>query len=135
MTGNSLLIKVLYDPEHVGLTFRLGGELRSMSLLEFGWRVGLYSYSQAGENITSTGLRKALTVKVDVLSVNPRAYTFKKKSLITTGIMMELDGGRCYRPATRQVREDDEVKEAGDEGAGGSSDTYRIMSRGDWQVC
>ncbi|GKA03976.1 hypothetical protein Tco_0676757 [Tanacetum coccineum] len=123
--GNLKNSNMEYDPEHVGLTFRLGGELRSMSLLEFGWRVGLYSYSQAGENITSTGLRKALTVKVDVLSVNPRAYTFKKKSLITTGIMMELDGGRCYQPATRQVREDDKVKEVGDEGADGSSDAYK----------
>nr|GEY13092.1 hypothetical protein [Tanacetum cinerariifolium] len=68
---------------------------------------------------------------VDVLSVEPRAYTFKKKSLITTGIMLELNGGRCYQPATCQVEEHDEVKEAGDEGAGGSFDAYRSISRGD----
>nr|GFD61885.1 hypothetical protein [Tanacetum cinerariifolium] len=43
-------------------------------------------------------------------------------------------GGACYWPVTRQVREDDEVAKAVEEGAGGSSDVYRNMSRGDWQI-
>ncbi|GJS38841.1 hypothetical protein Tco_0563884 [Tanacetum coccineum] len=30
-----------YDPLHKGVTFRLGGVEREMSLLELGWRVGL----------------------------------------------------------------------------------------------
>ncbi|GKD83021.1 hypothetical protein Tco_1349860 [Tanacetum coccineum] len=31
-------------------------------------------------------------------------------------------------------REDDEVEEAADEGAGGSADVYPNMSQGDWKV-
>ncbi|GKB66982.1 hypothetical protein Tco_0928394 [Tanacetum coccineum] len=111
------------------------------------------------ENSTRTGLYKALTVKAKdplmefwptigdgefvfvggsfatfpiVLSHDPPI--FKKKSLITMGIVMELAEGRCYWLSTRQVWEDDEVEEAGDEGAGGSSKAYKSMSQGDWQV-
>ncbi|GJY53147.1 hypothetical protein Tco_0444811 [Tanacetum coccineum] len=70
---------------------------------------------------------------IDALSVEPRAHIFKKKSLTAMVILMELDGGACYWPATRQVGEDDEVEEKANEGAGGSSEMYRNMSRGDWQ--
>ncbi|GKB25420.1 hypothetical protein Tco_0864821 [Tanacetum coccineum] len=210
-----------YDHEHLGVTFRLGGEPRELSLLEFGWRVGLYSEEQSKENSTRSGLRRAVTVKAehllmefwptigdeefvvgrmsvkkvrdlrvrlahrciattisgrkeytqrittiylfylyciygegvvcnipywlvrylkgirerdlicggmfvtklaqsfglltrklrDVLSVEPQAHTFKKKSLITIRIIMELDGGACYWPAIRGVGEDDEAEE------------------------
>ncbi|GKB31300.1 hypothetical protein Tco_0870701 [Tanacetum coccineum] len=48
------------------------------------------------------------------------------------GIIMELNGGACYWHVTREVREDDEVNEEVEEGAGGSFDVYRNMSRGDW---
>ncbi|GJU45592.1 hypothetical protein Tco_1202858 [Tanacetum coccineum] len=47
---------------------------------------------------------------------------------------MELDGRTCYWSITCQVGEDDEAEEAAEEGAGGSSDVYRNMSRGDWQA-
>ncbi|GJX54738.1 hypothetical protein Tco_0283107 [Tanacetum coccineum] len=115
-------------------------------------RVGLYSQDLAGENITRSGLRKAVTVKaehllmefwptirdgeemIDALSVEPRAHDFKKKSLITIRVIMELDGGAYYWPATRQVREDDEVEEAAEKGVGGSFDVYLNMNKGDWQV-
>ncbi|GJT59791.1 hypothetical protein Tco_1003324 [Tanacetum coccineum] len=56
---------VRYDPHHVGLTFRLGGEQWSMSLLEFGWRVGLYSEEQSRLNNTKSGLRRGETVKAE----------------------------------------------------------------------
>ncbi|GJW99340.1 hypothetical protein Tco_0183254 [Tanacetum coccineum] len=157
--NNSKRIKKImrYDPKHVGISCRLGGESRSLSLLEFGWRAGLYSEGQAKENSTrigmefvvgSTSVKKVRDPSVRlaryfriltrelmyVLSVEPRVHTFKKKSLITIEIVMELDGGRCYLPATRQVGKDDEVEEAAKEEAGGSSDAYRNMRRGDWQV-
>ncbi|GJS96958.1 hypothetical protein Tco_0803926 [Tanacetum coccineum] len=202
-----------YDPEHLGVSFRLGGESRMLSLLEFGWRVGLYSEEQSRLISTKSGLRKGETVKaqrvlmefwptigdakfvvggmvvkkvrdlrvrlahhciattilgrkestqritaidlfylyciygegiatsfglltgemIDALSVEPRAHIFKKKSLTAIGILMELDGGACYWPTTSQVGEDDEVEEKANEGAGGSSEMYRNMSRGDWQ--
>nr|GEX38516.1 hypothetical protein [Tanacetum cinerariifolium] len=67
---------------------------------------------------------------MDILSVVPRAYTFKKKSLITMEIVIELDGGRCYWLVMRQVRKEDKVEETPEEGAGGSSDAYRDMRRG-----
>ncbi|GJZ32945.1 hypothetical protein Tco_0578381, partial [Tanacetum coccineum] len=31
-----------YDPDHLGVRFRLGGEKKEISLLEVGWRIGLY---------------------------------------------------------------------------------------------
>ncbi|GJZ53750.1 hypothetical protein Tco_0608635 [Tanacetum coccineum] len=44
-----------YDPKFKGVEFRLGGETKTMSLLEFGWRVGLYSQEESLE--TRTRLR------------------------------------------------------------------------------
>ncbi|GJR04071.1 hypothetical protein Tco_0527055 [Tanacetum coccineum] len=154
------------NPEHVGIHFRLGGEPRSLSLLEFGWRIGLYSESQGGENCIRIALRDVVTVKVEyliigfwptigdevfaahlilgifsremleVLSVEPRAHSFKKKSLIAMEVVMELTRGGCHWPMTRLVQlieDDDEDEEAAEGEAGGSSDAYRGMSRGDWQ--
>ncbi|GJZ43060.1 zinc finger, CCHC-type containing protein [Tanacetum coccineum] len=187
-----------YDPDFEGISFRLGGEPRKMSLLEFGWRVGLYSEEQSrvklahrciattisgrkestqriasldlfflyciyGEGVTcnipywlarylekvkekdllvcgmfvtkiAKSFRLLTNLMVDALSVEPRAHVFKKKFLIAMGIVMDLGGGTCCWTATRQVREDDEVEEATNEEAGGSTEVYRNMSRGDWQV-
>ncbi|GKE79370.1 hypothetical protein Tco_1545490 [Tanacetum coccineum] len=52
-----------YDPEHLGIRFRLGGEQREMSLLELGWRIGLYTERKSKENATLSGLSRAETVK------------------------------------------------------------------------
>ncbi|GJT71465.1 hypothetical protein Tco_1030751 [Tanacetum coccineum] len=52
-----------YDPEHLGVKFRLGDEQREMSLLELGWRIGLYSERKSRENATLSGLSRAETVK------------------------------------------------------------------------
>ncbi|GJR00188.1 hypothetical protein Tco_0523172 [Tanacetum coccineum] len=49
-----------YVPLHKGVTFRLGGVEREMTLLEFGWRVGLYSEKESGD--PTSGLRNAETV-------------------------------------------------------------------------
>ncbi|GKD43709.1 hypothetical protein Tco_1268354 [Tanacetum coccineum] len=52
-----------YDPEHLGIRFRLGGEQKEMSLLELGWRIGLYTERKSKENATLSGLSRAKTVK------------------------------------------------------------------------
>ncbi|GKD36199.1 hypothetical protein Tco_1251708, partial [Tanacetum coccineum] len=52
---------VWYDLLHKGVTFRLGGVEREMSLLELGWRVGLYSKRESGDVATLSKLRGALT--------------------------------------------------------------------------
>ncbi|GJX66044.1 hypothetical protein Tco_0300387 [Tanacetum coccineum] len=44
-----------YEPEHKGVKFRLGGEERKISLLELGWRLGLYSENQYKEDSTLSG--------------------------------------------------------------------------------
>ncbi|GJS36530.1 hypothetical protein Tco_0534912 [Tanacetum coccineum] len=108
-----------YDPEHVGISFRLGGKSRLFSLLEFGRRVGLYSEDQALENGTRIGLRNAVTVKAEHLLM-------EFWPTIRDGVF--IVGARV------SIREDDEVEEAPEEGAGGSSDAYRDMSRRDWQA-
>ncbi|GJR83355.1 hypothetical protein Tco_0154140 [Tanacetum coccineum] len=64
---------------------------------------------------------------VDALSVKPWVRTFTKKSLITMGIIMELDGGTCCWPVAQGTREDDEIEEEGEDHAR----AYRDMSRGD----
>nr|GEU91332.1 hypothetical protein [Tanacetum cinerariifolium] len=51
-----------YDPLHKGVTFRLGGVEREMSLLEFEWRVGLYTERVSRDVATLSGLRRAETV-------------------------------------------------------------------------
>ncbi|GKF58308.1 hypothetical protein Tco_0171845 [Tanacetum coccineum] len=77
---------------------------------------------------------------IGALSVEPSPLVFKKKSLISMGVVMELHNGECFWPAAREVvKEDDEGDgeaggNAGHEGAGGSADMYRNISQGDWQV-
>ncbi|GJV92461.1 zinc finger, CCHC-type containing protein [Tanacetum coccineum] len=168
----------------------LGGEYRTMSLLELGWRVRLYSEEDSLENHTRISMQRALTIKaednqrgfwpnigdgefvgvvchipywlarymrrardmnvlcgemfvtritrsfgllsgamVDALSVESRACTFIKKSLVTMEIVMELDGGTCCWPATRRIKEGNEMKEEVEDPAV----AYQDMSRGDWQ--
>ncbi|GJZ29534.1 hypothetical protein Tco_0574181 [Tanacetum coccineum] len=65
---------------------------------------------------------------VDTLSMDPRARTFTKKSLIVMDVIMELDEGNYCWPAVRGVREDDEMEEEAEEPVG----AYRGMNRGDW---
>ncbi|GJX19140.1 hypothetical protein Tco_0221817 [Tanacetum coccineum] len=48
-----------YEPLHKCVTFRLGGVEREMSLLELGWRVGLYSKGESRYVATLSGLRGA----------------------------------------------------------------------------
>nr|GEW10536.1 hypothetical protein [Tanacetum cinerariifolium] len=231
----------VYDPEHKGVKLRLGEE-RKISLLELGWRIGLYSEDQSREDNTRTKLNKEVTVKemrlliefwpsirdgefimgnisvnkvrdprvklahrciattffrrkdsiqritdidlfylyciytpgvvfnipywlakylkgvmeknvisggmfvtrigrsyrlltsemMDALSVEHRPHVFKKKSLITMGIVMKIHGGACYWHVIREAEGDDEAEEATEGGVGGSANAYKDMSRGDW---
>nr|GEV14949.1 ribonuclease H-like domain-containing protein [Tanacetum cinerariifolium] len=57
-----------YEPLHIGVTFWLGGVEREMSLLEFGWRVGLYSEGESKDAATLSGLRNAETVNATRLT-------------------------------------------------------------------
>ncbi|GJU14867.1 hypothetical protein Tco_1142833 [Tanacetum coccineum] len=68
---------------------------------------------------------------VDALSIEPKARTFTKKSLITIGVIMELDWGNCYWPTTQGFGDDD--KEEEDVEAKEPARAYRDISRGDWQ--
>ncbi|GJS20709.1 hypothetical protein Tco_0449341 [Tanacetum coccineum] len=212
-----------YDPNQLGVRFRLRGEQREISLLELGWRVNLFSKRQSRESTTLSGLRKGVTVKVNhlllgfwptigdggfnmgntkvtaikdpkvklghrciattiagrkksthrvieidlfylyciypegvvcnitywlaklltneimgALSVKPSLHVFKKKSLISIGVVMELHNGAYFWPATREVEEENEEDEeaneatrgdAGNEGARGFANMYRNMSQ------
>nr|GEU83522.1 hypothetical protein [Tanacetum cinerariifolium] len=55
------------DPKHLGVKLRLRGKPRTMSLLEFGWRVGLYSQDQSRENSNISGLHREMMVKAEHL--------------------------------------------------------------------
>ncbi|GKA34367.1 retrotransposon ORF1 [Tanacetum coccineum] len=56
-----------YDPNHLGVRFRLGGEQKEISLLELGWRIGLYFERKSKESATLSRLRKGVTVKANHL--------------------------------------------------------------------
>nr|GEY34386.1 hypothetical protein [Tanacetum cinerariifolium] len=108
-----------YKPLHIGVTFRLGGVEREISLLEFGWRVGLYSES--------------------VLNRDPPPHVYMKTSLVKMGVIMELHEGECCWSATKGFIEvskgDDEEGngEGGNKGVRGSIDVYQNMSAGEMQ--
>ncbi|GKC27228.1 hypothetical protein Tco_1034522 [Tanacetum coccineum] len=57
-----------YKPLHRGVTFRLGGVEREISLLKLGWRVGLYSEGEYRDVATLSGLRNADTVNATRLT-------------------------------------------------------------------
>ncbi|GKB89348.1 hypothetical protein Tco_0961620 [Tanacetum coccineum] len=77
---------------------------------------------------------------VSVLNREPPPHVYKKTSLVKMGVIMELHKGECCWPTTREVieeGEDDDEEGNGEgrnEGLGGSTDIYRNMSQGDWQV-
>ncbi|GJT19568.1 hypothetical protein Tco_0878274 [Tanacetum coccineum] len=75
---------------------------------------------------------------VSVLNREPPPHVYRKTSLVKMEVIMELHKGECCWPATREVAEegDDEEGdgEGGNEGVEGSTDIYRNMSQGDWQV-
>ncbi|GJT32475.1 hypothetical protein Tco_0922894 [Tanacetum coccineum] len=48
-----------YELLHKGVTFRLEGVEKEISLLEFGWRVGLYTKRESRDVATLSGLRRA----------------------------------------------------------------------------
>ncbi|GJW67824.1 hypothetical protein Tco_0122248, partial [Tanacetum coccineum] len=58
-----------YNPAHVGVSFRLGGETRTLSLLELGWRIGLYSEEESRLDDTRRGLNKGEIVRDEVLTM------------------------------------------------------------------
>ncbi|GJV19975.1 retrovirus-related pol polyprotein from transposon TNT 1-94 [Tanacetum coccineum] len=176
-----------YDPNHLGVRFRLGGEQKEISLLELGWRIVaairdprvklahrciattiagkkesthrvieidlfyLYciysdevicnipywlakymvrmrekSLIYGGMFVTWIAQSYGLLTNemMGALSVEPSPHVFKKKSLISVGVVMELHNRGCFWPAARDaMKEDDE----GDEAAGGDAGLMRSL--------
>ncbi|GJX44221.1 hypothetical protein Tco_0260897 [Tanacetum coccineum] len=102
-----------YDPDFEGISFSLRGEPRKMSLLEFRWRVRLYSEEQSRLSSTMNGLCRRETVKDEHVLMQFWPYIGDDDFV---------------------VREDEEVEEAANEEAGGSAEVYQNMSRGDWKI-
>nr|GEX69168.1 zinc finger, CCHC-type [Tanacetum cinerariifolium] len=113
-------------------------EQREISLLEFGWRIGLYTQEQATENTTLGMLINYNTVHEDRLLMEfwPRIgnglFTLRNT---------KLHGGMCVSPGVVAMeKEDDEADDeevGGDVGhreAKGSANPCRNMSQGDWQA-
>ncbi|GJX30547.1 hypothetical protein Tco_0238626 [Tanacetum coccineum] len=149
-----------YDPIHLGVRFRLGGEQKEISLLELGWRIGLYSEWQSWESAILSGLRKREIRKWPPLGIQglrlpivalQRPLWVERKALIgspkltystfiaSTPMRSSATFHTGLLKALEEDEEDDEGDEAdgggaGNEGAGGSADMYHNMSQGDWQV-
>ncbi|GJX22398.1 hypothetical protein Tco_0226843 [Tanacetum coccineum] len=119
-----------YNSAYPGVSFRLRGETKTMSLMELGWRVILYSEEESRIARSFGLLTNAMR---DALHVEPKAHVFNKRSLIAMNFVMDLGRGTSCWPATREVGEDDEVKEVTNVEAGGSAKVYQNISWGDWQ--
>nr|GEV69069.1 hypothetical protein [Tanacetum cinerariifolium] len=165
-----------YDPENLGVSFRLGGDLKTVSLLKLGSRDGEFVMGGmavkkvrdsrirlAYRCITTTILgREDSTQRITTIDLFCLYCIYgegatcnipdwlawylervKDKDLICGG-MFVTSIARSLRLLTNsmvdalsvepQVREDDEVREAANEGAGGSADMHQLMTWGDWQV-
>nr|GEY13338.1 putative retrotransposon Orf1 [Tanacetum cinerariifolium] len=57
-----------YEPLHIGVTFRLGGVEKEISLLKLGWRVGLYSERKSKDVAKLSGLSEAKIVNSTYLT-------------------------------------------------------------------
>ncbi|GJV10286.1 hypothetical protein Tco_1351827 [Tanacetum coccineum] len=154
-SGDSECSKMRYDLKHVGIKFRLGGEPREMSLLELGWRVGLYTERKSRDNATlrvrdknliyggmfvtriARSFRLLTNEMRDALSIEPPPHVFKKKSLIAMGVIMELQNRICVWPETRAMEEEEEAEEeaegeATNEEAGGSAKMGQQEAQANW---
>ncbi|GJT25329.1 hypothetical protein Tco_0895266 [Tanacetum coccineum] len=58
-----------YNSTHVGVSFWLGGETKTMSLLELGWRIGLYSEEESRLDGIRRRLNKGETVRAEILTM------------------------------------------------------------------
>ena len=54
------------DMGHTMIYFRLGGEMRSCSVMEFGWRLGLYDHTEARQGEFMTRLLNGETMRNDL---------------------------------------------------------------------
>ncbi|GJU84800.1 hypothetical protein Tco_1292346 [Tanacetum coccineum] len=134
----------VYNPNHLGVRFRLGGEQKEISLLELGWRIGLYFEGKSRENATLSRLRDYNTVKESRLllefwpTIRDGGFNVgnTKRSLATFPMCAWL----AIRAMEEEEDEDDDEGDeaarggAGHEEAGGSTAMYRNTSQGDWQV-
>ncbi|GKB23126.1 hypothetical protein Tco_0862527 [Tanacetum coccineum] len=114
-----------------GLKEKIRGEQREMSLLEFGWRVGLYTEQQSRDRVTLSGLSREKMVKANLMllefwpnigDIGFNVGNTKVKSIRDPQAMVE-----------EEDKGDDEGNKAaggyaGHEGVGGSADIYRNMS-------
>ncbi|GJW33048.1 hypothetical protein Tco_0053080 [Tanacetum coccineum] len=135
-------VACMYHPDFEGITFRLGGEPRKMSLLEFGWRVRLYYEKQFRLSSMMSGLGRGETIKAEHLFMqfwpNIRDDKFivervKEKDLLvggmfvtrianSFGLLTNLMVDALSVEPRAHVGEEDEVEEAANEEAGGSAE-------------
>nr|GEV75575.1 hypothetical protein [Tanacetum cinerariifolium] len=76
---------------------------------------------------------------IGALSVEPPTQIFKKKSLVSMEIIIELVPGWCHLVGTREAqhqqrKHEEEEEEADEDGVGGCAEAYRGMSQRDWQA-
>ncbi|GJX08187.1 hypothetical protein Tco_0196119 [Tanacetum coccineum] len=119
------------NPQHAGIHFRLGGEQRTLSLVELVmmkverlimdfWSTIKDGVFVQGFHLKDLGNGSLLPLlhlweMLGALSVEPQPQVLGKKSLVTMEIVMELAQGDCHWHATRPTQpleEDDEDEEA-----------------------
>ncbi|GJU95961.1 hypothetical protein Tco_1320717 [Tanacetum coccineum] len=134
-----------YEPEHLGVKFRLRDESSTIDCEGRAFVDGILVNNEDDEFVVGgTSVKKVRDPRVKlahhciVTTISGRKESTQRITKIDLFYLYciyaeELNGGACYWHVIREVGEDDEVKEEVEEGAGGSFDVYRNMSRGDWQ--
>nr|GEV00383.1 hypothetical protein [Tanacetum cinerariifolium] len=109
-----------HDPRAAGIQFRLGGELRSLSFVEFCWRISLYSRFREifwDFNPTCDWSLEYWALRLD----------HQEEIFGCIGDPLELVSGECHWVRTRgaqQQHEQEEEDEANEDDAGSSRDVY-----------
>ncbi|GJZ59685.1 hypothetical protein Tco_0615501 [Tanacetum coccineum] len=93
-----------YEPLHNGVTFKLGGVEKEMSLLEFGWRVGLYTERESRDVMTLSGFEEGRG----------------------KGVIMKLHEGEYWLGQLPEGL----TKEVGEGGGGSEGDDEEAMEKG-----
>nr|GEV45921.1 hypothetical protein [Tanacetum cinerariifolium] len=118
-----------YELLHKGVTCRLGGVKREMSLLEFGLRVGLYTERESRDVVTLSGLRRAETVNSTHLthlfwpSIGDDGFNGEHKSKIYQGPKDQACSSVHHNDHYGEVVEEDE---GDDEEGGGEEETREL---------
>ncbi|GJX86091.1 hypothetical protein Tco_0336865 [Tanacetum coccineum] len=121
-----------YDPNHLGVResatlsgLRKGVTVKANHLVLGFWpTIGDGGFIIRNTKMTAIRDPKVLTNEMGALSFEPSFHVFKKKSLISMGVVIELHNGACFWPTTQEVEEEYEEDDEANKAAGGDTNPH-----------